>query len=350
MDDMERKLTENLLENGRGKPKKTGWQPNAMSWLLEQSGARMKDIEKATGIKESTLSAYKAGRSSPNMSAAVKIADYFQVPLDFLVGRCSEKETSEIFDHYADYFLKLRYASYDAYLLNKYAGDNTLGGKEIFTWPYNLIESIYQLDGNECIEFDMDGLEQAISTLTEREKELIRLRYREEMTLREVADHIDRSTEVVRQALNKACRKLRHPARNRLIRYGTLGTERIRELDAREKTVAAKEQELNFREKRIEEREQKAGIDSTVVPEKDLMTDSILELDLSVRSYNCLVRSGCKTVGDVSRIAKNGKLMDIRNMGKKCAEEVLCILRDRYGVDLLEKYGFGVKLQGGIRW
>lgn len=351
MDEMEKKMVEELAKKRRRKPKNPGWQPEAMVWLLEQSGAQLRDIERTTGIKECTLTAYKTGRTCPNMGAAVKIADFFQVPLDFLVGRCSENETGEIFEHYADYFVKLRNASYNAYLFNKYAADCRPNQKYISGWPFNLVESIYLLYGpNESIEFNIDGLEKAVSTLSDREIELIRLRYKEEKTLKEIAESMDRSPEVVRQALEKALRKLRHPARSRLIRYGELGIERLKKLEERERIVEEKEKDLDAREKRLVEQELEAGIDNTEPVERNRMLETVEDMGLSTRPYNCLIRAGCKTVDDVCRKAVRGELMDIRNLGRRCCEEVLSVLREEYGVDCYNKYEFGQKSEGGIRW
>lgn len=65
---------------------------------------------------------------------------------------------------------------------------------------------------------------------------------------------------------------------------------------------------------------------SVVVEKGGISKDSYLrmtieELDLSVRSYNCLKRAGIETVGDLI-----GKTMDdmmkVRNLGKKSLEEV----------------------------
>ena len=50
----------------------------------------------------------------------------------------------------------------------------------------------------------------------------------------------------------------------------------------------------------------------------------IEDLDLSVRSYNCLRRTGFNTCGDiVSRITTYDDLLKIRNLGKACADEVI---------------------------
>ncbi|MDR0838073.1 MAG: AAA family ATPase [Oscillospiraceae bacterium] len=55
----------------------------------------------------------------------------------------------------------------------------------------------------------------------------------------------------------------------------------------------------------------------------------IEELDLSVRSYNCLMRAGMKTLGDIVRAAREGTLVNVRNLGKKSFEEIMAVLRSR---------------------
>jgi len=340
MDNMGLEIRNKLIDEEERK--ENSWDRQNLKWLYNNSGVSVKQISEATGIKESSLKMYLSGYGNPNLNAVIALADYFQVPVDYLVGRCSERENKEIFEHYADYFAKLRNASYSAYLFNKYVGDDTLKSKYVFTWPFNLVESIFQKEENECIEFDYEGLEEAISTLTDREKEAVDLRYRKEKTLTEVANDLQISPERVRQVLAKACRKLRHPARLRLIRYGNLGLERMKELNEREAAIAEKEKELEEREKRLSEEEKEAGINDsgeTAMVGKQ-MAQSIMEMELSVRAYNCLVRFGCKTVGDVRKVAESGKLLKIRNMGVHSAQEVLYVLKDKYGVDCMQLYGF----------
>ncbi|MCL2854208.1 MAG: DNA-directed RNA polymerase subunit alpha [Defluviitaleaceae bacterium] len=54
---------------------------------------------------------------------------------------------------------------------------------------------------------------------------------------------------------------------------------------------------------------------------------SIEEMDLSVRSYNCLKRAGINTVGDL--VAKTeDEMIKVRNLGRKSLEEVLKRLDD----------------------
>ena len=49
---------------------------------------------------------------------------------------------------------------------------------------------------------------------------------------------------------------------------------------------------------------------------------TIEELDLSVRSFNCLKRAGINTVEDLVNKSE-GEMMRVRNLGKKSLEEVV---------------------------
>lgn len=59
------------------------------------------------------------------------------------------------------------------------------------------------------------------------------------------------------------------------------------------------------------------------VPEPVLMTTALEELDLSVRSFNCLKRAGIHTVG---AIIDHGDLTNIHNFGRKCVTEIMDML------------------------
>ena len=49
---------------------------------------------------------------------------------------------------------------------------------------------------------------------------------------------------------------------------------------------------------------------------------TIEELDLSVRSYNCLKRAGINTVEDLINRSEED-MMKVRNLGRKSLEEVI---------------------------
>ena len=52
---------------------------------------------------------------------------------------------------------------------------------------------------------------------------------------------------------------------------------------------------------------------------------TIEELDLSVRSFNCLKRAGINTVGDLVNKSEDD-MMKVRNLGRKSLEEVMAKL------------------------
>jgi len=76
------------------------------------------------------------------------------------------------------------------------------------------------------------------------------------------------------------------------------------------------------------------GIFAAVVDEGESVLDTpIEELDLSVRSYNCLKRQGVNTIGQLNECSEND-LLNIRNFGAKSIEEVK---------DKLQGMGLGLK-------
>lgn len=60
---------------------------NRIKDLREDRDLRQTDLAKATGIDQRTISNYETGKSSPDAYALIKLADYFNVSIDFLVGR-----------------------------------------------------------------------------------------------------------------------------------------------------------------------------------------------------------------------------------------------------------------------
>lgn len=55
--------------------------------LIQQSGKSEYQIKKETGLKNSIFSEWKAGRAKPSVPALITLADYFNVSVDYLLGR-----------------------------------------------------------------------------------------------------------------------------------------------------------------------------------------------------------------------------------------------------------------------
>lgn len=66
---------------------------NRIRDLREDMDLRQIDVSKATGIDQKTLSNYETGKTRPDSEALIKLADFFNVSIDYLVGR-SEKNLS----------------------------------------------------------------------------------------------------------------------------------------------------------------------------------------------------------------------------------------------------------------
>lgn len=54
--------------------------------LMQRKGVKFADVAKATGIHPSTFSDWKKGKSKPKTDKMQKIADYFGVSVDYLLG------------------------------------------------------------------------------------------------------------------------------------------------------------------------------------------------------------------------------------------------------------------------
>ena len=89
---------------------------------------------------------------------------------------------------------------------------------------------------------------------------------------------------------------------------------------------------------------------NTILAEKDFMHEleapiinktsekKIEELDLSVRSYNCLKRAGINTIGELAQKTEE-EMMRVRNLGRKSLKEVMQKLREN-GYELKHSYDF----------
>ena len=64
-----------------------------------------------------------------------------------------------------------------------------------------------------------------------------------------------------------------------------------------------------------------------------LMSMSIEDMDLSVRSYNCLKRAGINTVEDLIKKSEDD-MLKVKNLGRKSLDEV---------IHKLESLGLGLK-------
>jgi transcriptional regulator with XRE-family HTH domain len=63
---------------------------NRIKELREKKGLQQKELSIDLGVSQPTISDWESGRKQPSSKSAAKIADYFSVSLDYLLGRETE--------------------------------------------------------------------------------------------------------------------------------------------------------------------------------------------------------------------------------------------------------------------
>ena len=325
------------------------WRADIMREMKDRSGLSLTQISEATGLSPSALDAYCVGRWEPSLRSAAAIADYFCIPIDVLYGMQDEGVVERVLQDYAGTFRQLRRSDYEATIRRRNKMGRDYISRDILNapWPYNLLDDIVMPtydhrkggDRNECwpdiLTPDQEsGLKYLLSTLSDKEQAFIRGYYEEDKSLEEVGQGYGLTRERVRQVLAKSVRKLRHPARLKLIQYGLEGYEHMTANRKRREQLEAEDRELDEMEQEIARR--RAFLEcSYPLPQKTDNTGAtpVDMLGLTVRSYNCLKRNNCNTLDDVCKAAKDGELLKIRNLGRKSLAEILGVVREMSGED-----------------
>lgn len=69
---------------------------NRIKDLREDRDLRQTDVAEATGIDQRTLSNYETGKTNPDSFALIRLDDFFNVSIDYLLGRTNlRKDTAD---------------------------------------------------------------------------------------------------------------------------------------------------------------------------------------------------------------------------------------------------------------
>lgn len=303
--------------------------------LIEESGLTYDAVSNGTGINKSIIRNYIDGLTVPKIDAVVTLADFFAVPIDFLVGRCTKEEEEAILKDYPTNFMKLRRASFENYLclVKKDAIDKIEGYES--AWPYNLIEEVVGSEyiNNISTKDQLKGLDAALDTLTEREKQVLLMRYRDGLTFNKIGKQFCVGGNRIRQIHNKAIRKLRAPHRCNLVLYGTEIVELNSFVENKRKLLMEQVANLTSMEEDLQRRKER----TLAVIKDDLGVAKMIginELGLSCRTYNCMIRSNHNNLGDMVELAKLGidECLKIRNFGHKSYEEMIKVIKQYTGL------------------
>lgn len=197
-------------------------------------------------------------------------------------------------------------------------------------YPFNLLETILG-DADDMESFPSDfqpSVEYALSFfLTEREAEIIHMRYKYGMDYVNIGKEFGVTRERIRQIEKKAITKLGYPSH---IKWLTIGVSGI----ISENAIKAKETAVNQNVLLAIENITSIRDDLYKIINSDEIVKKIDEYepvnldkpinidDLSVRSYNCLFRANIRTLRNLTETT-TGQLMELRNLGKRSLDEVI---------------------------
>lgn len=175
--------------------------------------------------------------------------------------------------------------------------------KDVF--PYNIA---FRIGIEDYLSISVQGMIDALNTLSERDRELILYRFYKKMTFEEIGKQLGISYGP-RLKISQILRKLAHPSKLNL--FVTKSLEEYNELLCKYNRLCTKDES------------------PSVEDINDILNLGIESLDIPRRVFNTLRRAGFNTINDIMN-TKPYELLKLRDFGKKSLKEV---------EDGLSKYG-----------
>lgn len=168
-------------------------------------------------------------------------------------------------------------------------------------YPENLLTAVFDRTEFKVPEITEDikaGLEYALASLDERRQTILRLRFKENVSQRRVAELLGVSPSAIGSMERDSIFKLHRPPVVAYLMYGKTGYEKRME-------------QLRLNDEAMRNTDEY----------KAIMTIRFEELDLSIRAFNCLRRSGYETIGDIVDLTEE-EIIHIKNIGWKQYDEI----------------------------
>lgn len=183
-------------------------------------------------------------------------------------------------------------------------------------YPFNLARDIAG-NNEDALKIYIPGIEEALSALTEREADILRKRYADKMTLKEVGEIHGVGARRIGQIEAIALRKMRV-----LPIIKAVPRTEVLEWKAKHQKIS-QEHELLLR--RID-----LGVFSSIDEFDKAMQTPVYMLKLNTRAWKSLTQAGKETLRDVIDMTED-ELKSIKNIGNKTAEEIK---------EMVKSYGF----------
>lgn len=199
--------------------------------------------------------------------------------------------------------------------------------ENVLTFEEKFYSSVFRKDPNNPDELysviPIANVEKTINVvcdfvLTKKEKDILFDYYNNE-TYESIGKKYGITKERIRQIYSKAIRKLRHPSSSKLLKSG-ISFENI----------IFNSYEKNKNE--VEVKEHIKNNNTEIKKENDILTSSILCLNLSVRPTNCLIRKNIITIGEFLELNEDD-ILKIGNLGMKSYCEIINTIKNT-GIDI----------------
>lgn len=263
--------------------------------------------------------------------------------LQYMVDHPEESERKIVSEFGIDYRQYRKYAYDENWMTNDpettWNRSEDVMKQPTLTWQEQLWLDIHRLGVHDLDAMPVDVIEtidEALDDMLHDESQYVINRarvlimyYRDRLTHHEISNLMGRSAEMVRVTINKALRDMRNTSP--YINFGK--RQRINE-----KRVAAQLDQKNLKLIRLailriqnEMNPPESSVDESpniepIKPKISMDTD-IMDLDLSVRTVNCISRAGIHTVRDIFKRSKTD-IAHIRNLGRKSYDELIYKLEE----------------------
>jgi DNA-directed RNA polymerase alpha subunit len=177
---------------------------------------------------------------------------------------------------------------------------------------------------NDINDIYIGGVFEVINSLpNERDKIILRKRFAENKTLREIASDLGLSSaESIRQIINRLLKHLRHPIRSWRMRVSAY-VKRINDLEKENDECYKRIEYLVECINDINDINAKKITKDDVAEESLIINKSIDEIDLSAGPRNCLKRANYYDTKSIAAVTSMEDLYRIRNLGRKGLKEII---------------------------
>ena len=266
--------------------------------------------------------------------------------LQYIVDHPDESERQIVSEFGIDYRQYRKYAYDENWMTNDpetaWNRSEDIMKQPTLTWQEQLWLDIHRLSVHDLDAMPVDVIEtidEALNDMLHDESQYVINRarvlimfYRDRLTHHEIGNLMGRSAETARVTINKALRDMRNTSP--YINFG-------KRQKVNEKRVAQQLDQKNLKLIRLailriqnEMNPPESSVDESpniepIKPKISMDTD-VMDLDLSVRTVNCISRAGIHTIRDIFERSKTD-IAHIRNLGRKSYDEL---------IDKLEELGF----------